>query len=44
VSLFGLTFAYVVWRREGTRNSATESDSTIDVVYEGGIDRVKQNQ
>jgi hypothetical protein len=32
-----LTFAYVVWRSEGTRYSATESDSTIDVVYEGGV-------
>jgi hypothetical protein len=34
VSLFGLTFAYAVWRSDGTRYSATESDSTIDVVYE----------
>ena len=31
-----MTFAYFVWRAEGTRYSATESDSTIDVVYEGG--------
>jgi len=38
VSLFGLTVAYVVWRSAGTRYSATDSESTIDVVYEGGID------
>jgi hypothetical protein len=32
VSLFGLTCTNVVWRSDGTRYSATESDNTIDVV------------
>jgi hypothetical protein len=28
-------FANVVWRRDGTRNSATESERTIDIVCGG---------
>ena len=44
VSLFGLTFAYFVWRSGGTRYSATESESTMDVVYEGGVGGKGQNK